>query len=93
MAFRTNQDEFLAAVRADLLDKFQSSADGLLLYVQANTPVDTGRLRSGWGIDYEPDGYTLYNPVPYASYVRDADYQQMLAGLEEWVVAEVEDAS
>ena len=33
------------------------------------TPVDTGRLRDGWGVFYTESEVTVENQVPYAKYV------------------------
>ena len=45
-------------------------AAGIQSDAQARTPVDTGRLRSGWRVKKDRDGrYTVTNAVPYARFV------------------------
>lgn len=45
-----------------------AKADGLLA-LQFVTPVDTGRLKSGWSIQTAGRGLRISNPTPYSTYV------------------------
>ena len=53
-------------------DEFaQEFADEFERRVKTRTPVDTGRLRSGWETNVTADEITISNDVEYAGFVED----------------------
>lgn len=67
--FELDIGRFVDAAKGKLEDAPRAIAEGLLERVKELTPVDTGRLRAGWQLEKDDEGYVISNNVVYAKRV------------------------
>lgn len=67
---RAFRDGLAHAADGDMMKRCcQELADAVVEAAQGRTPVDTGRLRSGFSVELTENGAVVLNPVAYASFV------------------------
>jgi len=64
--------EFRAGELSEAADKKRVVAVQVLEAMRDATPVQTGRLRAGWRLKIDVDGFEVFNSVAYSPYVDEA---------------------
>lgn len=59
--------------------------------VKVRTPVDTGRLQSGWDAHVTKDAITIENLTPYAGFVEDGTDRMSGAHMLKTTMSEVDE--
>ena len=64
-----NQSKVNSTIRQDFQRAIETLKTDLVVELRKNTPVATGKARSGWQLNDTGKGFEINNPTPYVGYL------------------------
>jgi len=81
MSFKSDIDRWIKKVEKNSDQIFKDSVSTLYNSIVSETPVDTGRAKAGWELEFKWNTAIIINAVPYIIYLEYGHSQQAPNGM------------
>lgn len=81
MSFKDDIDKWIAKTEKNADKVFKEATSTLYKRIVEMTPVDSGRAKNGWSLEFKWDTATIINQVPYIIYLEYGHSKQAPHGM------------